>query len=128
MLATLPAGFWPATVFFPIECWIKVYKPDRQRRMWLRVRGDVGGWSVAGRRGMCVGLRRERGQTGPRAGGAAAQPRSLAAAPVPGMTRSRLARWMQALSFGCLIVTLGATVGSVQLIVVDSQDYTIFSN
>lgn len=29
-------GFWPLTVFFPIECWIRVYKPSRRRKGWLR--------------------------------------------------------------------------------------------
>ncbi|KAL6767998.1 hypothetical protein ACKKBF_B37390 [Auxenochlorella protothecoides x Auxenochlorella symbiontica] len=62
-------GFWPATVFFPIECWIRVYRPNATKRMWLRC-----------------------------------------------------------LNVGCFIVTLAATVGSVQLIVVDSQSYEIFSD
>lgn len=30
-------GFWPATVFFPIECWIRMYKPSARMRFWLRV-------------------------------------------------------------------------------------------
>jgi len=31
-------GFWPATVFFPIECWIKVFKPGPKMKQSLRVR------------------------------------------------------------------------------------------
>ncbi|KAL6766801.1 hypothetical protein ACKKBG_A37400 [Auxenochlorella protothecoides x Auxenochlorella symbiontica] len=30
-------GFWPTTVFFPVECWIRVYNPDKRKRFWLRV-------------------------------------------------------------------------------------------
>lgn len=62
-------GFWPATVFFPIECWIRVYKPSPRKRLWLR-----------------------------------------------------------ALNIACCIVTIAATVGSIQLIVVDSQGYKVFSD
>ena len=32
-------GFWPISVFFPIECWIRVYKPSPRKRLWLRVCG-----------------------------------------------------------------------------------------
>lgn len=28
-------GFWPATVFFPINCWIKVFRPRRTLRFFL---------------------------------------------------------------------------------------------
>lgn len=62
-------GFWPATVFFPIECWIRVYKPERAKLLWLRV-----------------------------------------------------------LNVACLVVTVAATIGSIQQIVVDSGDYKIFSS
>ncbi|KAL6768000.1 hypothetical protein ACKKBF_B37395 [Auxenochlorella protothecoides x Auxenochlorella symbiontica] len=62
-------GFWPATVYYPIECWIRVYKPSERRKFWLRV-----------------------------------------------------------LNIACFVVTLAATVGSVQLIIVDSNSYTVFSN
>ena len=62
-------GFWPATVYFPIECWIRVFKPSPRKRLWLR-----------------------------------------------------------GLNIACFIVTVAATVGSVQLIVVDSQDYSVFSD
>jgi hypothetical protein len=30
-------GFWPATVFFPVECWIKVFKPQNRLKYALRV-------------------------------------------------------------------------------------------
>lgn len=47
--APLPAGFWPATVYFPIECWIRIYKPDARKRIWLRVRwAGERGWGVVG--------------------------------------------------------------------------------
>ncbi len=26
-------GFWPATVFFPIECWCKVFRPSRKQKI-----------------------------------------------------------------------------------------------
>ena len=29
-------GFWPATVFFPIHCWIKVFRPQKPLRYFLR--------------------------------------------------------------------------------------------
>ena len=29
-------GFWPTTVFFPIECWIRLYRPSPTYRFWLR--------------------------------------------------------------------------------------------
>ena len=31
-------GFWPLTVFFPIECWIRVFKPRPPLKKALRVR------------------------------------------------------------------------------------------
>ncbi|PSC74067.1 amino acid permease 4-like [Micractinium conductrix] len=28
-------GFWPATVYYPIEMWIKMYQPSKNMRFWL---------------------------------------------------------------------------------------------
>lgn len=44
-------GFWPATVYYPIECWIRVYKPSERRKFWLRVGG--GGSSPRREVGAC---------------------------------------------------------------------------
>ena len=32
-------GFWPATVFFPIEIWIKVFQPGRKQKYLDILRG-----------------------------------------------------------------------------------------
>jgi proton-coupled amino acid transporter len=29
-------GFWPATIFFPIECWCKVFRPGRKQRIAMQ--------------------------------------------------------------------------------------------
>ena len=62
-------GFWPATVFFPIECWIRVFKPKRAQRYF-----------------------------------------------------------MYTLDLFCLIVTILALAGSVQLLVVSAKDFKPFSS
>lgn len=62
-------GFWPATVFYPIEMWITVYKPNLTRRIL-----------------------------------------------------------METLNVICFFITVMAIAGSVQLIVVDSKDYTVFGD
>jgi hypothetical protein len=33
---SIAAGFWPATVFFPIEMWIRVFKPRPGLKAFLR--------------------------------------------------------------------------------------------
>ena len=30
-------GFWPLTVFFPIHCWIKVFRPGKAMKWFLWV-------------------------------------------------------------------------------------------
>lgn len=62
-------GFWPLTVLFPIECWIKCFKPTGAKLIALRIFNGF-----------------------------------------------------------CCLVTIVALMGSIQLIVVDSSDYTVFSN
>jgi hypothetical protein len=32
----MQVGFWPATVFFPVECWIKVFQPQIRLKYALR--------------------------------------------------------------------------------------------
>lgn len=31
------AGFWPATVYYPVEMWIRLYRPSKRHRFWLEV-------------------------------------------------------------------------------------------
>jgi len=35
LVLPLICRFWPATVFFPIHCWIKVFKPSRRMKIFL---------------------------------------------------------------------------------------------
>ncbi|GAB4815312.1 hypothetical protein N2152v2_002358 [Parachlorella kessleri] len=30
-------GFWPTTVYYPVEMWIKMFEPSPRKRMWLEV-------------------------------------------------------------------------------------------
>lgn len=40
-------GFWPATIFYPVRMWIKLYKPSATKAFWLEVR-PVGGSGLVG--------------------------------------------------------------------------------
>jgi hypothetical protein len=60
-------GFWPATVYYPIEVWIRLYSPSRRHVFWLQVgpglrpAGSTAWYDRAAPQAHGGGLRREPG-------------------------------------------------------------------
>lgn len=97
-------GFWPATVYFPIECWIRMYKPQPTLRFWLRVS------LVVGLAFILMNSRAWKNYVFAQA--------QMPIGPLP----------LQFLNIGCAVVSLAATVGSVYSIVADASSYKIFAS